>query len=196
VWEGQIIVDLSITKIDGQSEPISITLRGGQAEPVIVGDYTIALYAVDPYPQYPGTIAPSEYVATLEVASADSAPTGDEATQEVTEDGAMNIQFKLIIGETLNLADGGAVTFDGVTEDSRCPTEVECFWSGQIVIALTVTTSEGQSEQISLTLVQDKSDPVTVDDYTITLHAVDPYPKQPGEIDPAAYVASLQLIKG
>jgi hypothetical protein len=34
-----------------------------------------------------------------------------------------------------------------------------------------------------------------VGDYTIILNAVDPYPKQPGDVDPGSYVASLQLVK-
>jgi hypothetical protein len=195
VWAGQVIADLTVTGPQGQSGQVSLTLMGGQSDPVITGDYTITLLAVDPYPESSGPFDASSYVATLQVTLGGIAPTDEAPTQEATEAGSMNLQFKLAIGETLTLADGGLITFERVSEDSRCPTEVDCFWSGQIVIDLTITTPEGQSEHVSLTLIQDKSDPATVGAYTITLIAVDPYPKQPGDVDPASYVASLQVVK-
>lgn len=195
VWAGQVIVDLTVTSPQSQSGQVSLTLMGGQSDPILTGNYAITLLAVDPYPETSDPFDASSYVATLQVTPGGIAPTDPAPTQEVTEAGSMNLQFKLAIGETLTLADGGSITFDAVTEDSRCPTEVDCFWSGQIIIDLTITTLEGQSEQVSLTLIQEKSDPATVSAYIITLIRVDPYPKQPGDVDPGSYVASLQLVK-
>jgi hypothetical protein len=195
VWAGQVIIDLTVTAADDDSEQASLNLMGGQSDPIIVGDYIISLLAVDPYPKHPEKIEMSAYVATLQVTSGATTPTDPAPTETTGEEGSLNIEFKLIIGETINLDDGGSVTFEGVSEDSRCPEEVDCVWAGQVTVNLTVTTPDGQSEELSLTLMGGQSEPVTVGDYTITLHAVDPYPKQPGDIDPASYNISIQLVK-
>jgi hypothetical protein len=81
-------------------------------------------------------------------------------------------------------ADDLRVRFSEVLEDSRCPTEVECFWTGQARIAVLIepagrpaTTADfntnpapGQNAQI-----------VRADDYTVELKSLDPYPRTPDQ---------------
>lgn len=90
------------------------------------------------------------------------------------------------------------VRFTGVQEDSRCPTQVECFWTGQARITVQVqgagqtTTAEfntnpapGQNRQT-----------VDVGDYTITLQSLDPYPQTPDDsIALEDYTATLLVRK-
>jgi hypothetical protein len=45
--------------------------------------------------------------------------------------------FRLRIGQSATLPGTGiTLTFDGVTEDSRCPTDVTCVWAGNARLAL------------------------------------------------------------
>jgi hypothetical protein len=85
-------------------------------------------------------------------------------------------QEATISGENLRLR------FDQVLEDSRCPTQVDCVWSGQARIAVVVSQAQG-----SPTTVEFTSNPapgankqsVGVGDYIIDLQSLDPYPEAP-----------------
>lgn len=87
------------------------------------------------------------------------------------------------------------VRFDDVLEDSRCPTEVECFWTGQARIAVSVTQDDGDP-----TTVEFNTNPapgqthtsVLVGAYTFELQSLEPYPRTPDEsIDLEDYTATL-----
>lgn len=76
------------------------------------------------------------------------------------------------------------VRFTEVLEDSRCPTEVECFWTGQARIAVTVqptgrasTTADFNTNPAPGQNVQT----VRVNDYAIRLQSLDPYPRTPDD---------------
>lgn len=76
------------------------------------------------------------------------------------------------------------VRFTDVLEDSRCPTEVECFWTGQARIAVQVqpagrpsTTTDFNTNPAPGQNVQT----ARVDDYTIALKSLEPYPRTPDE---------------
>lgn len=76
------------------------------------------------------------------------------------------------------------VRFDDVLEDSRCPTEVECFWTGQARIAVSV-----QQHESDPTTVEFNTNPapgetrmsIVVGAYTIELQSLEPYPRTPDE---------------
>ncbi len=83
-------------------------------------------------------------------------------------------QETVIRGENLHLR------FTDVLEDSRCPTEVECFWTGQARIAVSVqpaghppTTVDFNTNPAPGQNVQKAQ----VDGYTISLKSLDPYPR-------------------
>jgi hypothetical protein len=113
------------------------------------------------------------------------------ACQAVRKADADPVEFTLgkefILGagqEAVSGADDLRVRFSEVLEDSRCPTEVECFWTGQARIAVLIepagrpaTTADfntnpapGQNAQI-----------VRADDYTVELKSLDPYPRTPDQ---------------
>lgn len=74
--------------------------------------------------------------------------------------------------------------FDEVLEDSRCPTSVECFWTGQARIALLVEPN-GRGE----TTLEFNTNPAPgqnnqtaqLDEYTITMRSLEPVPRTPDD---------------
>lgn len=101
----------------------------------------------------------------------------------------MGEPFTLNYGETATL-DGGSLTlaFLRVAEDSRCPQDVLCAWSGQVGVALQVTVGDevqtvelgGFTDYEGLLRPQQPdlgtTPSVAVGDYTVELLAVMPYP--------------------
>lgn len=89
--------------------------------------------------------------------------------------------------------------FTDVLEDSRCPTDVECFWTGQARI--TVDAELGQDAPASLEFNTNPApgQGVLTNDvggYVIELRSLDPYPKTPDD-SPALtdYSATLAVRK-
>jgi hypothetical protein len=86
--------------------------------------------------------------------------------------------------------------FTDVLEDSRCPTEVECFWTGQARIA--VDAEQGQGGP---TPVEFNTNPAPgqgrltteVGDDIVELKSLDPYPKTPDD-SPALTEYSATLL--
>lgn len=84
--------------------------------------------------------------------------------------------------------------FADVLEDSRCPTQVQCFWTGQARIAISV-----QPNGSGPTTVEFNTNPApgqtvksaTVGPYSIELQSLDPYPQTPDEIAFEDYRATL-----
>jgi hypothetical protein len=97
-------------------------------------------------------------------------------------------QEATISGENLRLR------FGQVLEDSRCPTQVDCVWTGQARIAVVVQQGQGDPTTVEFnTNPAPGADTRTVDvgDYTIELQALDPYPETPDPIDFEDYRATL-----
>jgi hypothetical protein len=97
-------------------------------------------------------------------------------------------QDALIPGEKLRLR------FTDVLEDSRCPTQVECFWTGQARIAVSV-----QPDGSGPTTVEFNTNPApgqtvkeaAVGQYSVELQSLDPYPQTPDAIAVENYRATL-----
>lgn len=102
-------------------------------------------------------------------------------------------QEGLIANESLRLR------FTDVLEDSRCPTQVECFWTGQARISVSVQPESGGS-----TTVEFNTNPAPgqtakqadVGQYSIELISLEPYPQTPEQPIPFGdYRASLTVRK-
>jgi hypothetical protein len=98
-------------------------------------------------------------------------------------------QFSLGGGQEAVFGGGDlSVRFSELLEDSRCPTEVECFWTGQARIAVIV-----QSIGRAATTAYFNTNPapgegvtsVRAGDYTVELISLEPYPRTPD--DPIAF---------
>jgi hypothetical protein len=91
------------------------------------------------------------------------------------------------------------IRFADVMEDSRCPTQVECFWTGQARIAVSV-----QPDGSGSTTVEFNTNPApgqtvkeaTAGQYSIELQSLDPYPQTPDPISFEDYRATLVVRKG
>lgn len=69
-----------------------------------------------------------------------------------------------------------------VTEDSRCPTDVQCVWAGRVILS-TQIDGGGWFETVPLTLGQ----PHATHGATITLVSVTPAKRAGGTINPGDY---------
>ena len=84
----------------------------------------------------------------------------------------------IIRGEDLRLR------FTEVLEDSRCPTQVQCVWTGQARIAVLVERAGGEPTTTEFNTNPAPGQNVQtarVDQYTIALLALDPYPQTPDD---------------
>lgn len=94
-------------------------------------------------------------------------------------------EFALSGGQEVTISDENLrLRFTDVMEDSRCPTEVECFWTGQARIAVAVEPA-GRAA----TTVDFNTNPapgqniatVEADGYTVELKSLAPYPRTPDD---------------
>jgi hypothetical protein len=101
-------------------------------------------------------------------------------------------QDGLIPSENLRLR------FAEVLEDSRCPTQVNCFWTGQARIAVAVQPGGGDWTTVEFNTNPASGQTVKVADvgqYSIELLSLDPYPQTPDSIPFEDYRASLVVRK-
>lgn len=89
--------------------------------------------------------------------------------------------------------------FTEVLEDSRCPTQVECFWTGQARIALAVTQGGSAPSTVEFNTNPapgQNRQTADVSGYTIELQSLDPYPQTSEDaIAFANYRATLLVRK-
>ncbi len=103
--------------------------------------------------------------------------------------------FDLKPGQTARV-DGTAVTvsFVGVPEDSRCPTDVVCVWAGNGAVSLVLTDDSGAKNTVVLnTTLSPRS--VRNSGYEISLSGLKPAPKQGSPIPLADYIATLRVTR-
>jgi hypothetical protein len=101
-------------------------------------------------------------------------------------------QDGLIPSENLGLR------FAEVLEDSRCPTQVECFWTGQARIAVAVQPEGGNSTTVEFNTNPAPGQTVKIGDvgrYSIELLSLEPYPQTPDSIPFEDYRVSLIVRK-
>lgn len=124
--------------------------------------------------------------ATAQTAASD----GDEATVQTP---ALETPFRLGIGEAARI-DGHTVTFAAVTEDSRCPEDVDCIRAGEARIQVEVD-GEAVVLTIPVGMMRD-GDTAVVRVGGATLEVTDllPYPgsaaDEAGDPDEAVFVVT------
>ena len=77
-----------------------------------------------------------------------------------------------------------SVRFSELLEDSRCPTEVECFWTGQARIAVIVqpTGSPSTTAYFNTNPAPGENlQTVRAGDYSVELRKLEPYPRTPDD---------------
>jgi hypothetical protein len=90
------------------------------------------------------------------------------------------------------LVAGVDVFLSRVTDDSRCPEDVTCVWSGNALAELDVSIGRGPSERISL---NSHVEPRSVEWRGVVFRNVDvrPHPLTTVAIDPNAYYVEIPL---
>jgi hypothetical protein len=103
----------------------------------------------------------------------------------------LNEKFELPVGDTATInGEGLTIIFTQVTEDSRCPIGVNCFWEGDGEVELVLSKSGYTTQTVTLhTTLTPQA--VMYAGYTISLLELAPYPVYPNPIDPNDYVATL-----
>lgn len=152
---------------------------------------------------FAGTTPPSA-TAQVETTEHPDVTTPEESATEAGTPRSVSPQVpgdvQLRVGETATL-EGGAleVSMVQVSEDSRCPMNVMCVWTGRAVVGLHVVLDGVDRGDVNVTLYpgrrpQNASDAdATVDRYVISLVDLQPYPVagQPQPLDQR--VATLRV---
>lgn len=107
----------------------------------------------------------------------------------------INEEFTLEFGGTgHNKRQDMLVIFDGVVEDSRCPSTVNCIVAGQVTLALSLTVA-GTTEHLQLTLGDNRDNAIhrfgDAGDYELELLSVSPYPETEEPLPQKKYLATF-----
>jgi hypothetical protein len=107
-------------------------------------------------------------------------------TQE-TQAVALGAEVTLAPGATVSVkATSMKVRFVAVTEDSRCPRDVNCIWAGEVKVQLAVDNS---------TLEVLAGGSAVAAGYRVTVVRVEPQPVSTARIAPQDYRATLKMEK-
>jgi len=88
-------------------------------------------------------------------------------------------------GQTIILLpDNMEVRFDSVTQDSRCPTSVDCVWAG--IAEVKLWFRQNQVEETGFLNTANEPPSITVFGKTVRLIDVTPYPQSPDVMIPQA----------
>jgi hypothetical protein len=78
----------------------------------------------------------------------------------------------------------------GVTEESRCPSDVQCIQAGKVSAEVEIISGMGTS-----TDTMELGDTITTEAEQVTLVSVDPYPVSTREISDAQYIFTFEVTK-
>ena len=99
--------------------------------------------------------------------------------------------FSLAVGKTAAVNGSNArITFNRVTEDSRCPTDVVCVWAGDAKIELTISR-DGSPVDTKVVSVTAPNNEVVSGDLRIRFVGLAPVPRSSDPSGSRAYVAQL-----
>ena len=113
-----------------------------------------------------------------------SACTSPQASEEISIE--LNKNFPLRINQTAVLEEKDfQIKFLEITEDSRCPSDVDCFWAGQVIAKL----QSKNNAEISLKTQEEK----IIENYKVQLLDIQPYPKTSQKIESTNYIATLRI---
>lgn len=90
---------------------------------------------------------------------------------------------------------GLRITFEGVAEDSRCPTGTQCAWAGDAAATFTLEKPPAAARHSTLHTNGRFERHVTVDAFVVRLEDIKPYPKEGAAIAPGDYRATLVVTR-
>lgn len=105
----------------------------------------------------------------------------------------------LAMGQGVRLTDAlVTINFTSVSEDSRCPKQVNCFWIGRAVLNFSVQVDGEPAQGLTLSTIHspEATNVAAVGSYRIELTDVQPYPESPDNpISSAQYRATLVVTR-
>jgi|GEM_PF-3007722 len=110
----------------------------------------------------------------------------------------LNVPFQIKVGQTASIkSDDIEVKFINVTEDYRCPSDVDCFWAGQATVLVDVIKEGRDMGSFNLTSTTSSGglEAKSFEDYSIRLEKIEPYTKSSQKIELSDYVATLIVQK-
>ena len=106
---------------------------------------------------------------------------------------ALNQEFEIKIGERVSV-EGLKLSFEAVTEDSRCPVDVTCVWAGNAKVILKLSRLRRRASQLKLnTGLEPRHLPF--DGYDVKLVGISPSRKKAERIKRGDYVARLIVTR-
>jgi hypothetical protein len=99
--------------------------------------------------------------------------------------------FQLAIDQKAECSCGAPTIVLKDIQDSRCPTDVDCIWAGEVKAVLEVN---GMSMTLGLSPNIEVEPSGSVDGYIIELLAVTPYPQSANSIPSKDYRAELKVV--
>lgn len=102
-------------------------------------------------------------------------------------------EFEIAVGQEAQIRDTPVtLRFRGISQDSRCPSDVQCVWAGNAVAQFTLSSGVGPASEINLNTTLDPKSAV-FSGYRITLVGLSPVPRSGSTIPQASYVATLTV---
>ena len=102
--------------------------------------------------------------------------------------------FELSVAKTQDVGDGLRVTLNGVSEDSRCPTDAVCVWAGNAALQVTVALSATGLSTNGVLNTSRADEPVRAGSFEVRVSDLRPAPLSTRTIDPQDYVATLVVV--
>jgi uncharacterized lipoprotein YajG len=108
---------------------------------------------------------------------------------------SLDKEFTLAIGQTANISgENLTIKLLDVTADSRCASDVECVWAGEVKVLLDINSS-GSSQQFELTqLGAGNAEGQKIGNYTCKF-TVEPYPISTHQIEKSEYRLKMTVSK-
>jgi len=105
-------------------------------------------------------------------------------------------EFSLSVGQTVGISgENLKITFDEVSQDSRCPTDVECAWEGVVICQVSIIVdSTTYRIELAQTGLSDEYVSEVYKNYRFTFK-VKPYPEPDKEIATSEYQLLLTIDK-
>ena len=85
-----------------------------------------------------------------------------------------------------------SITFEDVSDDSRCPTDAPCVWAGDATVTLRVQPATGPSERVALHVTTGARS-ATVAGLHLRLERLEPAPATSRPIDRELYRAAIAI---
>jgi len=105
---------------------------------------------------------------------------------------ALGESFTLRLGESVNVDESVRVGLINVTSDSRCPKGVQCVWEGDATLQIWIQPKGGEREERKISGAG-REPSAGGTNFEVRLVRLDPQPVSGRAIEPAEYVATLQV---